>query len=226
MPVLCNDDILKTARQPIDERNDLVASVDRQRPARHEIGLQVDRQKNVLTIDRDCRGHRDQLLLSPQRPPPFALIVQNDDQREHQRQDQIEKPEHQQGGDDIGLRRVWHRLEKRELQHAEAPGRVADKRNRKRGDKDAKHDREAGIGGRREREIDDARRADQLQGPSEQLPRRDRRTRVDKLEGADPERRKMKEGADDVEARRPDKRPATAWPSQSGAPAKRLANSG
>ena len=59
MPVLRDDNTLESARQPIDERNDLVALLDRQRPARHEIGLQVDREKDVLVIDGNCRGHRD-----------------------------------------------------------------------------------------------------------------------------------------------------------------------
>ncbi len=48
MPVLGDDDVLEPASQPVDERDDLVAAIDRQRSARHEIGLQVDRQKNVL----------------------------------------------------------------------------------------------------------------------------------------------------------------------------------
>ena len=110
MPVLGDDDVIEPARQSIDERDDLVASIDRQRPARHEIGLQVDREKDVLPIDRDFRGHRDQLLLSARGcAPTFALIVQNDDQREHQLQGQIQKPEHQQGGDDIRLRRAPRR---------------------------------------------------------------------------------------------------------------------
>ena len=57
MPVLRHDDILESSRQAIDERNDRVAPIDRQRPARHEIGLQIDREKDVLVIDRDCRAH-------------------------------------------------------------------------------------------------------------------------------------------------------------------------
>src|ERR1700722_18508836 len=65
------------------------------------------------------------------RAPAFALVVHNDDQREHQRQDEIEKPEHQQGGDDIGLGRVRYRAEKDELQDPEAPGGVTHKRDRK-----------------------------------------------------------------------------------------------
>src|SRR5580692_5471587 len=65
MPVLRHDDVLESSRQSIDERNDLVAPIDRQRPTRHEIGLQVDREKEVVIIDRDYRGHRDQLLSPP-----------------------------------------------------------------------------------------------------------------------------------------------------------------
>ena len=64
MPVLRHDDAVEAGRQSIDERNDRVASIDRQRPARHEIGLQVDHEKDVVVIDRDCRGHRDQLLFT------------------------------------------------------------------------------------------------------------------------------------------------------------------
>ena len=75
---------------------------------------------------------------------------------------------------------------------------MAHKRERKRGDKDPEHDHEAGINRRREREIDDAGRAEEFERAGEQLPRRDRRTRVDKYEGADLERRKMQKGADDV----------------------------
>ena len=48
MPVLRHHDMLEPARESVDERDDLVASIDGERPARHEIGLQVDRQKNVL----------------------------------------------------------------------------------------------------------------------------------------------------------------------------------
>ena len=57
MPVLRHDDVLETGRQSIDERDDLVASFDRQRPAGHEIGLQVDREENVPVIDRDWPRH-------------------------------------------------------------------------------------------------------------------------------------------------------------------------
>src|SRR5579863_5047114 len=66
-------------------------------------------------IDSSCRRKAS---------PAFALVVQNDHERKHQRQDQIEKSEHQQGGDHIGLRRVRHCLDKCELEHAETPWRV------------------------------------------------------------------------------------------------------
>src|SRR5271163_189499 len=43
-------------------------------------------------------------------------------------------------------------------------------------------------------------------GGAEQLPRRDRRTRVDKFVGGDLERRKVQQRANDIEARRRDER--------------------
>src|SRR5262249_11668652 len=130
----------------------------------------------------------------------FVLVVQNDHEREHQRQDQIKKPEHQERCDDIRLRRVRHRLDESEFEHAQASRRVTDEGDRKRYDKDAEHYGETGIGGRGKREIDDAGSADQLQWTGEQLPRGDMRARIVELVWADSERRKAQKSANDVKA--------------------------
>ena len=62
MPVLGHHDMGKDAHERVDGRNDLVALADRQRPAGHEIGLQVDRQQDVVVVNRDRRRHGGGLL--------------------------------------------------------------------------------------------------------------------------------------------------------------------
>src|SRR5208337_2973741 len=57
MPILSHDSIVEAAHQRVDERYDTVALSDRKRPARHEIELQVDRQKNVFPASRNHRRH-------------------------------------------------------------------------------------------------------------------------------------------------------------------------
>src|SRR5207244_1322003 len=48
MPVLGQDHMGKFARQPVDRRNDLVAVLDGEGPARAEIVLEIDDKKDVL----------------------------------------------------------------------------------------------------------------------------------------------------------------------------------
>ena len=62
MPVLGHDDMGEAADERVDGRNDRISLVDRQRPAGHEIGLQVDRQQNVVVVNRDRRRHGGGLL--------------------------------------------------------------------------------------------------------------------------------------------------------------------
>ena len=99
-----------------------------------------------------------------------ALAFENDDddEREDQRQNKIEQAENKQRGEHVRRRRVGHRLEKGEFENAETARRVADQRKGERGEEDAEHDDETGIAGLRQGEIDDARRADQLERPGEQ----------------------------------------------------------
>ena len=62
MPVLGHDDMGETADERVHGGNDRIALVDRQRPAGHEIGLQVDRQQDVVVVNRDRRRHESGLL--------------------------------------------------------------------------------------------------------------------------------------------------------------------
>src|SRR5208337_2075078 len=87
--------------------------------------------------------------------PAPPLESEDDEQRENERQDQIEQPEHQQRRHHIGLGHVRHSFQKCNLQHAEPARRVADQRQREGREKHAEHHEEAGIGRRRQREKDD-----------------------------------------------------------------------
>ena len=62
MPVLGDDDMGEASRKRVDERHDRIAVLDRERAARHEIGLQVDGQQDVLIANRDRRRHGNDLL--------------------------------------------------------------------------------------------------------------------------------------------------------------------
>ena len=62
MPVLGHDDMGEAAHERVDGRNDCISVDDRQRPAGHEVGLQVERQQDVVVANRDLRRHEGGLL--------------------------------------------------------------------------------------------------------------------------------------------------------------------
>src|SRR5271165_2595665 len=149
-----------------------------------------------------AEGMRTDSLQPHEGAPPVPLEGEDDAERENERQDQIEQPEHQERGHHIGLRHIRHSFEKRDLQNAEAARGVTHERERKGRQKDAEHYEEAGIGRGWQSEKDNAGRADEFERPRQQLSRRDRGARIDEFEAAELERAKMQERPDDKEGRR------------------------
>src|ERR1700677_4487445 len=145
----------------------------------------------------------DSISASPTGPrelaDPPALEQYHDDERKHERQDQIQQPKYQQRSDHARARRVGHRRDERILQHAQPSRSMGNQRERERDEKYPDHHDEAGMVRRRQRKIDDPGRADQFQRGRQQLPRGDRGARVYQFEAANPQRTKTQQRAQRIE---------------------------
>ncbi len=130
---------------------------------------------------------------------PCPLEEHHDDQRQGEWDQKVEKPENDQGGQHVRLRDVGHRREEHKFENAEAAGRMADERRRKRSQKHRQHDHETWLEMSRQDEIDDAGRAKQLERGRKKLTRHDGRTGIFQLGFTDDDRRKVEDGSDDIE---------------------------
>jgi hypothetical protein len=65
VPVLRENDVLKKPRDPVDDRNHLIAARNGQLPARAEVILHVDYDKNVLRSDLHKSCDSDLISFSP-----------------------------------------------------------------------------------------------------------------------------------------------------------------
>ena len=62
VPVLGKNNMCEAPRERVHERHDFVAFSDGQSSARHEIGLNIHRKKDVVAANRDRRRYEDHLL--------------------------------------------------------------------------------------------------------------------------------------------------------------------
>jgi hypothetical protein len=77
MPVLGDDHVLEPHRKGVDEGHDRVSVLHSEGAPRHEIGLKVDRQQDVLIGNRDPRRHQGISTQRRKRRPAMALECDN-----------------------------------------------------------------------------------------------------------------------------------------------------
>src|SRR5690606_6350720 len=74
-----------------------------------------------------------------------ALETEHDQKRDDEGNDEVEKPEDEQGGKHIGPVHFGKAGDERDFQHAKSARRMRKKRERKRNHENAEHDEEPGI---------------------------------------------------------------------------------
>ncbi|MNN09807.1 hypothetical protein D3C81_1227100 [compost metagenome] len=110
--------------------------------------------------------------------PLAPLETEHHQQRQGERQQQVEGAEHDQGGEHVDGRNARQRGDERHLQHAQPARGVGQQGQREGGEEHAEHHQIAGVVRGRQGEVDDRRGAQQLQRAGQQLAGDDAQARV------------------------------------------------